>query len=271
MQATGPLSGNWQINMTQNYPLPQAQLSASGFLTESSGALAGSVAGPTIASSNGSHECGGVGLVTGAITGQSVTFTLNPGGTVFNFTGTISSDNTSMSGTYQAPGGACYLAASTTGTWTAQLIPAVNGTFSGTFSNSTYMAALEGLSTANPVSVTATLNQSSNAGASNATVTGSISAASYPCFSTASLSGVISGQSLYLNVFDYKGDQIGVIGSIGEGPLVVAPGSSGTSLTGTTSAGGVLLGDAFVDPCPVIVGNSGKTTGDNADVSLTLQ
>jgi len=272
---SSPLNGNWQVNMVQNYPAPQAQLVASGFLVQSSSGLAGSVQGPTVISSNQSHECGGVGPLAGTVSGNNVTFSLNPGGTTFTFNGIISSDNTSMSGDYEAVGGACFSGAGSTGTWTASLIPPVNGAFSGTLSNSSYMSALTGMSPPAPIAVSGTLTQSSNAGASNATVTGTITATGYPCFTTASVSGTISGQSVYLDVFDYSGVQIGTIGLPGvQGvpgtPAIAAGGSSGTTLSGTGQAG-LSLGAQGVAPCPALIVNGTTFTTDLADVALTLK
>lgn len=269
------MTGNWQLNLTQNYPAPSTQLSASGFLMEGNNALSGSVQGPVVISSNQSHNCGGVGAVTGTISGQNVTFSLNPGGTVFNFTGTISSDNTSMSGTYAAVGGACFVQASTSGTFTASLVPPLNGSFSGTLANSVYMAELTGANPPAPIAVSGSFTQSSNAGASNASISGTITAIGYPCFSTASVTGSISGQSVYLDVFNYNGEQIGTIGIPGIAgtagtPATVVVDSGGVSLTGTGSAqSGLSLGASGTPPCPAI--GLFNVTSDTADVDFTLQ
>lgn len=272
-QANGPLTGNWQLNLVQNYPAPQAQLSASGFLVESSDRLTGSVVGPTIASSNGSHNCGGVGPVTGTISGQNITFALSPGGTVFNFTGTISSDNASMSGSYQATGGACFVQAGTTGTWTATLIPPLNGNFTGTLSNSTYMGLLTGQSPVPTIAVSGTITQSTNAGSGAAGLTGTITATGYPCFATASLTGTISGQNVFLSVFGYDGQQIGVLGSTTT-PAVASSTPSGTS-TGAQITGTLSLGETtsttVVGPCPPLNGGSGTLIGDSSNATLTIQ
>ena len=123
---SGSASGNWQVDLLQNYPGPQTQLSVSGFLVESNNSLTGSVQGPTISNPSGVVECGGIGKLTGTISGQNVTFSLSSGGTVFNFTGVIAPDNTSMSGNYQALAGACFNKP-TSGTWNAFLIPPLNG------------------------------------------------------------------------------------------------------------------------------------------------
>lgn len=242
----GPLSGNWQLNLLQQYPTASAgALFASGFLVQSDNALTGSVQGPDA----NSNACSGVGVVAGTVSGQNVTFTENLGGTVYTFTGAIATDNQSMSGDYQALGGACF-SFPTSGTWNALLIPPVNGNFTGTFSNSEYMIAFTGLSTPPPVAVSGSLSQSAmSQGVSSASITGTITAVGYPCFSTATLVGTVSGQNVLLAIYSYNGEQIGTLG-----PLVVSSGSSGPTLTG--GAGSLTLGvtTKFVSsgPCPAI-------------------
>lgn len=265
VSTSGPLSGNWQVSLVQNYPAPQTQLSVSGFLTQSSNSLAGNVQGPTITAASGNTTCGGVGPLSGTITGQNVSFSVSPGGTVFNFTGTISSDNTSMSGTYQSQGGACSNYPSS-GTWTAALIPPLNGSFTGTISDSQYMAAFTGSSS--PVNVTGTLSQTPNVGSNSASVSGTITAQGYPCFVTASVTGTISGSSVLLSVYSYNGDLIGSIGSKST-PAIAAPTSGGISLT--TGQDGLQLGTAGSGPCPAIQVNGSNMSTDAAEVALTFQ
>ena len=278
---TGQLSGNWQLSLFQEYPAPRTALSVSGFLTESNDALTGSVEGPTIVNSSGTVTCGGTAQVTGTINGQSVAFTENLGGTTYSFSGTISSNNQSMSGDYQAQGGACFTSA-TTGTWNAFLIPPLNGNFTGTFTGSNYMTLLTGVSPAPPIVVSGSLAQSSNGGASSASLTGTITAVGYPCFSTASVSGTISGQSMYLDLFDYNGVPIGTLGQPSGAagtpgsPLMVVVSSGAVSLSGT-GTGGLFLGDFLgsgnvVGPCPPIIGGNPPTTttSDAASVMLNV-
>jgi len=269
----GALTGNWQINLSQNYPLPPTQISISGFLSESSDGLTGSVQGPTEISSNGKQNCGGVGLVTGTISGQNVTFSLDPGGTIFNFTGVISSDSTSMSGSYQALAGACFTKP-TTGTWTASLIPPLNGSFTGTF-NSNYMAALTGSGTPVPVPVSGSFTQSPNAGTSSATLTGTVTAVGYPCFTTASLTGTISGQNIYLSLYGYNGLQIGTLGQVEQLgvppiPAILTVTSTGFVVTGYTSSQGFYVD--LGNPCPAVINSFGKAqTTDSGGFTLNVE
>jgi hypothetical protein len=270
-QATGPVSGNWQINMTEDFPSANTQLTVSGFLTQSSSVLTGSLQGPTLLSANGQHDCGGVGQVSGSVNGENVTFSISPGGTSFNFSGSLAAGNT-MSGTYQALAGDCFVHNST-GTWTASLIPTVNGNFTGTLTNSSYMSILTGVSPAAAIVVSGSLTQSSNANTSVASLTGTINAVGYPCFSSASLTGTISGQNVILAVYGYDGTQIGTLG-VTSSPAQAASSSTGTTLTGTQQSG-LLLGKVTATstegPCPPLNGGSGSTIGDSTDVSLTFQ
>jgi len=255
---TGALNGNWQLNLQQNYPSQQA-FSASGFLAESAGTLTGSIVVPVATDG----DCGGVGPVTGTVSGQNVTFSINQGGDILNFTGTVSG-STSMSGSYQESG-ACYLTHPATGTWTAALIPAVSGNFTGAFTNSQYMGLLTGTTNPAPIQVSGSLFQSSNAGGSQASVSGTITAVGYPCFSTASLVGTVTGQSLLLTVYADTGEQIGSLGNV-DNPLLVASASGGVSVTGSLTLGGSTESGSF-GPCPPIAGG---IVEDHAGAQLTI-
>lgn len=272
-QSSGALSGNWQLNLVQNYPLPQTNLSVSGFMTQSQGSLGGTFQVPALAVGR-VIDCGGTAPMAGSVSGTGVTFSVNPGGTTLSFTGTVSSDNTTMMGTYQALAGPCFKT-DTTGTWTASLIPALNGNFTGTLSNSGYMAALTGSNPPTPITVTGSLSQSSNAGTSNASITGTITAVGYPCFTNAYLSGTITGQNVYLGVFSYNGVQIGTLGvpglpGVAGTPAIAASGSQGLTLTGTGQAG-LSLGNTGSSPCPALQLNGASVTSDTTDVAFTLQ
>ena len=273
--AVGPLTGNWQISLIQEYPTPVTPLSISGFLTQSDQTVAGSVNGPTITNSKG-PVCGGTAQITGTVNGQTVALTENLGGTTYNFTGTLSSDNQSISGDYAGQGGACF-PQSTTGTWTALLIPPLTGSFTGTLSDSSYMTLLTGLSPVAPIQVSGSITQSANAGGSNASLTGTIAAVGYPCFSTVSLSGTISGQNVYLNIFDFSGEPVGFLG-VPSSPATVVPSSGGVvSLVDNNVGNGLQLGiyngTSTVGPCPPLWSqtNLAYQTYDNAAVQFNFQ
>jgi len=278
--AGGALTGNWQFSLSQLYPAPAKSLFVSGFLTQSNDVLAGSVVGPTIVNSSGIVNCGGTAEISGTISSQSVTFIEDLGGTAYNFTGTISSDSHSMSGQFSAPGGACFTTA-TSGTWSAVLVPPLNGNFTGTISGSNYMALLTGANPVAPIAVSGSITQSTNAGASVATLTGTITAVGYPCLTTGSLTGTISGQNVYLNVYDYSGALVGDLGqpsgsagTPGSPATVVVDSTSGISLVDSNSTGlflGVYNGTSVVGPCPPLSTTNGLVTSDGASVVFSFQ
>jgi hypothetical protein len=266
----GPLNGNWQLNLLQQYPVPVITLSASGFLIQSKNSLTGSIQVPPIGL-NSATNCAGVGQLNGTISGQSIAFSINPGGTTYNFTGTISSDFTSMSGDYQALGGACYTEP-TTGTWNALLIPPLNGNFTGEI-NSGYMGSLTGSAGLVPVKVSGTLSQTPNTGGNNASLSGTIIAQGYPCFATASLTGTVSGNTVILSIFGYNGDLIGSIGNANISPAVVTASSTGINIS-TLDNSGYALGNSSSGPCPSIDPISSlqpSPTSDEGGISLTFE
>jgi len=268
--STGQLSGNWQLSLLQEEPRPTQTLGVSGFLQQSSDGLTGNFVFPQ---STANGNCAGVANLTGTVNAQSVQLTANESGTVITFTGNISSDGKSMSGNYQGLGGSCFTRP-TTGTWNAVLIPELNGSFTGNLSNSSYMPLVNGVVPPAPVQVTGKLTQSANIGASNATLQGSISATNYPCFSTASLSGTITGANVILSIFSQTGVQIGTIGLPGS-PASVSSGSQGPALTGTAGTTGLSLGGStptgVFGPCPPLLNSGGSSQPfDSADVSFTF-
>jgi hypothetical protein len=273
--ASAPSTGNWQFILAQQYPLPSTTLNVSGFMVEGSdGTLTGNLEVPAL----GSNEvCAGVSPATGSISGQNVSLTMNVYGTSFALTGTIATNGASMSGDYEGAQGACF-DKPTTGTWNALLIPTLNGNFTGTITNSSYLEALLGVGTSPPIAVSGTLTQSDNAGASNASLSGTITAVDYPCFSTAAMSGTISGQNVDLQLYGYNGEEIG---SLGQSPG--APGGQATPATVTVGANGLSLtsdGQTFFIGFPITNSQNGEgpcppagqdgLLYDEADISLNF-
>jgi hypothetical protein len=202
--AAWPVSGNWQMSLQKNAKAkPKAQ---SGFLLESQTAISGSVlfAGAS---------CAGVGNVTGTASGSNVSLTITPTGLSIELTGTLGSDQASMSGTYTILALGC--GAPESGTWTGQLVKPLNGNVLGTF------ISKGGAS----YSISGQLSQGQNGGAPSALLSGSLDAAGYDCFTTANVSGLISGTNVVVNLADSAGSPVGqVIGTI-------TP--DATSITGT--------------------------------------
>jgi hypothetical protein len=265
----GPLAGNWQIILTQEVPAqnPIVQLPVSGFLLESNTSITGSVALP----GNGiTASCAGVGTVTGTLSGQNVSISVDESGSTLNLTGDASSDSMSMAGTYQSLAGGC-TKTPTSGTWAAFQVPPLKGKFSGTLAGSTYMGALTGQNPVAAIQVAGTMTQSPNIGASNAPLTGAITAVGYPCFATASVSGTISGQRVYLSVFGFDGSLIGNLGidpggdpGVGGTPAKVSASSNGTVLTGIMN-----LGSTSTGPCPPLAQTG--VENDSPAATLTFQ
>jgi hypothetical protein len=259
----GPISGNWQINLSQQRP--PAQLSVSGFLLQSNNSLMGAVSRP-------GQGCAGPVPLAGTVSGQNVTLSVNSG--TMSLTGSVSSDGKSMSGIYQTLPEDC-TRGSTTGTWTALQVPPLNVNFTGTLSNSIYMQLVTSVIPPAPIMVSGSLSQSGNIGSANATLTGTINAVDYPCFKTASLNGTVSGTSVVLSVFSFDGTQIGSIGVQGN-PAILSVGPTGTTLNGIgsdQSGQGLTLGTFVANqqsgPCPKLIDSNNVVREDDfADVAL---
>jgi hypothetical protein len=269
----GPLAGNWQITLTQEIPAqnPIVQLSVSGFLLESNNSVTGSLALP---GDGTTFNCAGVGPVTGTVSGQNVAMSVDEGGSTLSLTGAVSSDSKVMAGTYQTLPGGC-TKTPTSGTWAAFQIPPLNGNFSGNLTGSSYMASFTGKKTADPIPVTGTMAQSSNIGASNATLTGTINATGYPCFTTASVTGTISGSNVILSVFGFDGSQIGTLGT-SSNPAVASSGPNGAMLTSSNTTNALILrvgasGTTFLGPCPPLNVGASTFENDSTQVAFTFQ
>jgi hypothetical protein len=208
------LSGNWLITLTrQTNPVP---LLYSGFLIQSGKNVTGSlILG---------DGCSGVGPVTGTVNGQSLQLDINEFGQNLTLTGTIPSAGTTgvfIGGGFSTLSGGCTDAS--TGVWSAQQVAPINGTFHGTL--------VSGQSPSNgTVNVTGSFTQGSNIGASNASLTGTMTTSGTPPFcsyvTNASISGIISGTTASLTFYDPLGNRLNNL------PLVVAVTPDGTSISG---------------------------------------
>jgi hypothetical protein len=179
-----------------------------------------------------------------------------------------------MAGTYDSPADTCSGKASS-GTWIATKVPPLNLKISGNLSQSSYMQLLTGISPPVPIAVSGEMKQGPNVGGSNATLSGTVSAVGYPCFSTASLTGTISGENVILSVFAFDGTQIGTIGTALK-PAEVAVHGDEVSLNGSNVDGsGLTLGaigaGASFGPCPALPNGGISQPNDTAAVDFTLQ
>jgi hypothetical protein len=218
------LSGNWQLTLVRHNDV--TPFAYSGFLLQSGDAISGSL---ILNSGNG---CGGVGPVTGTVSGQNFQMDVNDFGGDLSLTGslpTASAGGTSMSGQFSTLYNGCNFFSSSTGTWTATQVAPISGTFHGSFVSPTN----------GTLAVTGTLNQGPNVGSSiaqlNGTITADTSAGTRFCpyLTTGTLTGFISGTTISLNLYGPNGAQTGAI------PL------SPPALPGTVMANGKSLSGSY--------------------------
>ena len=272
------VANNWQFTLVQQQPRPPVTLFASGFLTQAKGTLSGSVVLPP---SSQTGRCAGTGLLTGTVNAQNLALEINEGGTSISLTGSLSPDGTTMTGTYAGSGGGCFNAP-TTGTWSAVQIPALTGSFTGSLTDSVYMSTLTGVNPPAPIMVSGSLTQGPNDGtASSSTLTGTISAQGYPCFRTVTVTGTITGQNVFLSVYNFNANLVGTIG------LPTSPGAPSAAAVVTSDATGLHLigsqpgtsglalgansGGVTFGPCPPILLNGSPLPNDAAAIELDFK
>lgn len=227
-QPSASISGNWQFYMDNpvdsSGTAPFVGGLQGGFLLQKNDSLNGGVVysvalPPDQNAPNGTPCNAGSTAITGSISGQTVNLTVTAGAQTFTLTGTLRSDGLAIdSGTYAstagtAPDGTPCGIATTQTNWHAVSVPPLTGTVTGSFHST-------GTLLANQVfPVTGSLTQGENIGASNATVTGTLSfinpvsqLSDYPCLDTASVNGQISGNTVVLQLIGINGLNAGQIG-----------------------------------------------------------
>jgi len=246
-----PLSGNWQFT---TFASPSDNSFSGGlqggFLLQKGNTVEGqivySISSPTAVQ----NPCsGGAAAITGTVNGLKVSLVATGGSQSFKLDGTLSQDAKTMSGTYSSTDGQGCGSAQTGLQWTAILVAPISGPIQGSFhstgqGNQTRLTNQDFL-------VTGLLQQGPNIGAGSATVTGSLNFQGYPCLSSASVSGQISGNSVVLQIIGSNGLNAGKIGGPPLNSVLVSSSSSGYFLQGsngysvTTKAcpGGNLPGD----------------------------
>ena len=261
---TGQIAGNWQFTMAP--PSDGSFLGGiqGGFLLQNKDSVTGGVVYniqlppstsggvPTICSS-------GSAPVTGTLNGQGVNLTVSAGDQTFTLNGGLSADGTTMMGTYSSTGVKGCGTKQAGLQWSALLIPSVTGTIQGGFHSALSTAVAQGLD----IAVTGSLTQGENIGASNATVTGTLTFQGYPCMTTASVNGQISGNAVILQLVGTNGLNVGQIGA----PVGY---SKPSPVNVVTSAVGTVLQGAFgygvsTSACP-----GGNLAGDIGDVCLAI-
>ena len=220
-QTSAALSGNWQFTIAP--PGDGSFLGGlqGGFMVQKGSAVTGA-AGYAVLLTKLAFPCNsGSASITGTVSGQTVTLTAVAGTQTFTFTGMLSTDGSTMSGTYTstagtAPDGSPCGTAQTGLQWSAVSVPPLTGPVQGSFhSTSTNDLSLNN----QDFLVTGALTQGENIGASNATVTGTLSflnpvtnVSDYPCFTIASVNGQISGNSVILQLIGIDGSTVGQLG-----------------------------------------------------------
>jgi hypothetical protein len=204
--AAWPISGNWQMTLKKSNTLTRTQ---SGFLLENSNAVSGALI------FSGS-PCAGLGTATGTVRGRDVSLLVEPTGLSIDLTGILGTDKSSMSGTYMTLASGC--GEPETGTWTGNLVAPLNGSFQGSFVSTRSGANF-------PIS--AALTQGPNGGTASTSLTGTLNIMGSSCFTTANISGLISGTSVVINFGDSSGTPVG--------QLTATSTLDGTSLSGAYS------------------------------------
>jgi hypothetical protein len=240
------VSGNWQFKLATKGTSLDVNVSPlqGGFLLQTNGSITGQAVFSLVLPPQNSGSpitCNsGTANVTGTVSGQSVNLTAvmgtldengNPTMQTLNLKGgTLNSNNSAIQkGTWTLSAGyylvingkqnqflPCGGGSQDTGTWDATLVPPLTGGFQGFFHSTTSTSF-----TNQDVSVSATFNQGPNVGAPTATVTGTLLFQDpvtllndYPCLTTASVNGTISGNSVLLQIFSTNGTVIGQIGQM---------------------------------------------------------
>jgi hypothetical protein len=259
-QGDPQVSGNWQLTMSTTNTTFVASPLQGGFLLQKNGSITGQIAfSIVLPSTNGGANTtcnSGIATVTGTMSGQSVNLTavvgtLDPNGNASTQTltlkgGTLSADNSLIqNGAYTVTAGYANVQGSVVacgtdpdaGTWSATLVPPLTGGFQGFF-HSTNNSNFPNQN----FPVSGTFTQGPNTGAASATVTGTLMFQdpltllnNYPCLTTASVTGTISGNNILLQMFSNGGTPVGQIGQ--------TPGSGNppTAVTFNSTQGGYVV------------------------------
>jgi len=277
-QQSATLSGNWQYSMTSAANSSVSGGLQGGFLLQNNGSVTGAAVFSMVSQTqSGPAICdSGSAPVTGMLNGQNVMLTAAAGDATFTLTGMLSADGTTMSGTYASTANSLCGTTQQTGLqWSAFFVPPLTGTIQGTFHSTDIPGGGAGLSNQD-FPVTGTFTQGNNIGASNATVTGTLSfldpttqLSNYPCFGTASVNGQISGNSIILQLIGIDGSVVGQIGAAPNSSTGIQP------VTFDSAQGGYVLhgiGPSYLVASKPCGGNLGGTVtaADYGNICLGL-
>jgi hypothetical protein len=280
-QPSGTLPGNWQFTVFQNpdpnYPAGQIYGLQGGFLLQTNGSFTGQAvySVSNLSSEQVAQVCNaGSATISEATVGGQTVLTAVAGSQTYVLT-IAQSSNTSISGTYTATqgtasdGSVCGIGTGESGpqNWQANLVPPLTGPITGTFHSTSGNSGLNDQDFA----VSGALTQGQNIGASSATVTGALNFTGYPCLSTASVTGQISGSSVLLQLIATNGSTVGLIGQ----PLASA--NTGVNpVTFDSVQGGYILHGlqptymVLTSSCPGSGLSSTTSAGDSGAICLAL-
>jgi hypothetical protein len=283
-QQSATFTGNWQFSIVNTPDLTASSGLQGGFLLQSSSSVTGTVVFANTLLNSSQGPCNsGAAPITGTVSGQNtITLTAIAGTQTYTLTGSLSADGSTMTGTYTATAGTytaivngvpqvepCGNGTQTgTQTWSATLIPPLSGSITGTFHSSNLSTS--GLANQD-FPVTGSLLQGQNIGGSSATVTGTLNFSGYPCASTVSVNGQISGNTVVLQLIAPNGANVGQIGV----PASEASSSSQDAqpVTLNSTANGYVLssaGTAYVVNSPSCFDASANNAEDVGYICLAL-
>lgn len=228
----GSLSGNWQIGLAPSLPASSTP-TESGFLLQDGTSLTGQFV------LGGQTQCAGLGSAQGTVNGGNVEITLAQTGQTVTLTGTAASDGSTMGGTYAVLNSGCGSETST-GTWSANPVKPVSGTYLATFSSFSLGV----------YSFSVTVTQGDNTGASIATVSGTATSSNAPCGDNLTVAGAVGGTSIVFN-------------------FLTSDGTAAGQFRGTTSTDGKALNGTY--DFVAQSSNSACVAGDSGSITLVQQ
>lgn len=280
-QPGATLSGNWQFSLVNTPDLTASSGLQGGFLLQNGSSVTGTVVFANTLLNSSQGPCNsGPAAITGTISGQNITLTVVANTQTYTLTGTLSTAGSTVTGTYTATAATYTTTAGTTapcgaGTgqtgaqnWSATLVPSISGSVTGSIhSSSNYSSGLSNQDFA----VAGSLTQGENIGGSSATVTGSLIFTGYPCISTVSVNGQISGNTVVLQLIAANGANVGQIGI----PASEASTNSGSPqpVTFNSTPNGYVLnsaGTGYVVNSPACPTNANVNDEDGGYVCLAL-
>lgn len=282
----GPIAANWQFNLAAPSDNSFHGTSSPGCSPSSAGAPApvcmggfleqndSSVSGQVVYSITPANlppagfPCTGSASVGGSVNGNTVTLTMQAGPQTLSLTGTLSADGSTMMGTYSSTDTQGCGTAQSGLQWQAVSVPPLSGPVQGNlhsaFKND---LAKPDFPAGQDFPFTGALTQSPNIGASNASITGTLSFPNgYPCLGkVASVNGQISGTSVILQIIAGNGLTVGQIGA----ELTSSHAQPAPVAFQATPGGWILAGKegygVTSKQCP-----GGNTPGDYGNICLAL-